>query len=268
MDALIIAAGAGSRLRPVAHSKPLAPVLGVPLIEISIRQAVRAGAHRVVVVTGYRAEAIEAVLPEISRKVGVRIVAQRVDDWSRPNGHSVIAGASLIAGDYLLLMADHIFADPILSDLAAQGRPDCGVILAVDRRTNGRLIDPDDATWVDLDERGLICAIGKDITRFRAVDCGAFLATAALARAISQAIAEGRPGSLSDGVQRLADQGRAATMDVGDGWWIDVDDPRAHSLAQAEAADRLPHVFRGHPAPFVFAGPQRTIPGLEERPAG
>ena len=37
MDALIIAAGYGSRLAALSPSKPLTPVCGVPIIELSIR---------------------------------------------------------------------------------------------------------------------------------------------------------------------------------------------------------------------------------------
>lgn len=246
MDALIIAAGAGSRLRTVAPSKPLVPVLGVPLIEIGIRQAARAGARRVIVVTGYRADAIEAAVPGMARRAGVEARTCRIEDWSRPNGYSVMAGAALVEGDYLLLMADHIFADPILPDLAARGAQPGGITLAIDRRTGGALIDPEDATWVDLDDRAMIRAIGKDLLAYRAVDCGAFIASASLASAIGQAIAEDRSGTLSDGVQWLAERGRAATLDIGESWWIDVDDPRALALAEAEAGLRLPHIFAGH----------------------
>ncbi len=90
---------------------------------------------------------------------------------------------------------------------------------------------------------GLIRAIGKTIAAYDVVDCGAFLATAELGAAIAAAIAGGKAGSLSDGMQHLADQGRAATMDVGEAWWLDVDDPRAHALAEAEAPGQLPEVF-------------------------
>ena len=38
MDALILAAGYGSRLREVSDSKPLAPIAGVPLLELGVRQ--------------------------------------------------------------------------------------------------------------------------------------------------------------------------------------------------------------------------------------
>ena len=39
MDALIIAAGYGSRLREISDSKPLTPVAGMPLLELGVRQA-------------------------------------------------------------------------------------------------------------------------------------------------------------------------------------------------------------------------------------
>ncbi len=243
MDALIIAAGFGSRLREVSPSKPLTPIGGVALLELGVRQAAAAGAKRVVVVTGHRADEVEAALPALAARAGVSVEPARVGDWSLPNGHSVLAGAARIDGDYLLMMADHIFAAPILQNLARAGSPDRGVTLAIDRRVTSPLIDPDDATWVETAPDGRIIAIGKTLTRYDAVDCGAFLATPELVAAIAAAIAAGQAGSLSEGMQRLADAGRAATMDIGDddvaAWWVDVDDPRAHALAEAEAPRRL-----------------------------
>lgn len=243
MEALIIAAGFGSRLRDISESKPLTPVGGVPLLEIGIRQAAAAGATRVVVVTGHQADAIEAALQALADRAGVPVVAQRVDDWSKPNGFSVMAGAARIDGDYLLMMADHIFSAAILRRLAGQGAPDRGVTLAIDRRVTSPLIDPDDATWVRIDEAGFIRAIGKAITEYDAVDCGAFLATPELAAAIAEAVQAGKPGSLSDGMQRLADKRRAATMDIDEAWWLDVDDARAHALAEAQVRLHLTEIY-------------------------
>lgn len=243
MEALIIAAGYGSRLRGISESKPLTPVAGVPLLELGIRQAAAAGARRAVVVTGHQAAAVEAALPALADRAGIPVAAQRIDDWSKPNGFSVMAGAARIDGDYLLMMADHIFSAAILQRLAGQGGPTRGVTLAIDRRVTSPLIDPDDATWVSTDDAGFIRAIGKTILQYDAVDCGAFLATAELAAAIAAAVQAGKPGSLSDGMQRLADQGRAATMDIGEAWWLDVDDPRAHALAEAQAPVQLREIY-------------------------
>lgn len=244
MDALIIAAGFGSRLRDVSDSKPMTPVAGIPLLELGVRQAKAAGVQRVVVVTGHEAERLEAALPGLARRCGLPVVAERVADWSKPNGWSVLAGADAIDGDYLLMMSDHIFSGSILTRLAQQGGTDRGVTLAVDYRCDHPLIDPDDATWVKLTKSGFITAIGKTIPDFDAVDCGAFLCTPELATAIRAAIAEGKAGSLSEGMQKLADAGRAATMDIGEAWWLDVDDPRAHDLAEAQAPRELPEIYR------------------------
>ena len=243
MDAVIIAAGFGSRISALSDSKPLTPVCGIPLIELGIRQLVRAGVTRVTVVTGHEADRVEAFLADLAQRSGHAIHAARVADWSKPNGFSVIAGADKVAAlggrDFLLVMADHMFSAEILQQLAGTGAPDRGVTLAIDRRVDNPLVDPDDATWVKTAPDGRIEAIGKTITTYDAVDCGAFLVTPELPEAIAAAIAAGKSGSLSDGMQVLADRGRAATMDIGASWWMDVDDPRAHALAEAEAPAQL-----------------------------
>ena len=222
MDCLIIAAGHGSRLRAVSPSKPLTPVVGVPLIERVIRAAAEGGATRFIVATGHAADRLEAFLETMPWP----IEPVRVADWDLPNGHSVLAGAARIPGDYLLTMADHLFDSAIVGALIAA--PPAALTLAVDRNLASPLLDMDDATKVETDEAGAIMRIGKQLDRFDAVDTGLFRATPALAEAIGAG-----GGSLSEGVQRLADAGRAMTLDVTGRFWLDVDDPAA--LARAEA---------------------------------
>ena len=235
MDALIIAAGYGSRLAAISPSKPLTPVCNVPIIELSIRQAMLAGITRVVVVTGHEADRLERFLADLSARLGIAIVPVRLKDWSTPNGHSVIAGATRCDGNYLLMMADHLFDVEILARLINESPAEHALTLAIDRRIDNPLVDPDDATWVQTDDTGLIRAIGKTITPYNAVDCGAFLATPALAPAIGAAIAAGKAGSLSEGVTVLAEAGRAGTLDIDDAWWIDIDDPHFHAIAEETA---------------------------------
>jgi choline kinase len=139
-------------------------------------------------------------------------------------------------------MCDHILASGILRGLAEAGNDASDVTLAIDRVTTSPLIDPDDATWVKLGAGGFIDQIGKHLRQYDAVDCGAFLATPALAKAIGEAIDQGKQGSLSDGMQLLASRGRAATFDIagaadGGAWWMDVDDPKAHAQAEHLLAD-------------------------------
>jgi len=222
MNCLIIAAGYGSRLRDVSPSKPLTPVAGVPLIEHVIRAAAAGGARGFTVVTGHEAERVEAFLAGLD----FPIETVRLADWTLANGHSVVAGSRAIGGDYLLMMSDHLFDPAIVRRLIAA--PPAALTLAVDRDLAGPLLDMDDATKVETGKDGAIARIGKTLERFDAIDTGLFRATPALADAI-----RGGDGSLSGGVQRLADEGRAQTLDVTGARWLDVDDPAA--LAKAEA---------------------------------
>src|SRR6185369_8508850 len=107
LDAVIIAAGFGSRISALSDSKPLTPIAGVPLIELGVRQLAAAGVTRVVVVTGHEAARVEAFLAGLAARSGLAIETARVGDWSRPNGFSVIAGADRVAAlggrDFLLV---------------------------------------------------------------------------------------------------------------------------------------------------------------------
>ena len=230
MNCLIIAAGHGSRLRDISPSKPLTPVAGVPLIEHVARAAAAGGASAFIVVTGHEAERLEAFLAGLSERLGLPIDPVRIADWDRPNGYSVLAGADAIAGDYLLTMSDHLFDPAIVRLLLAA--PAAALTLAVDRDLDNPLLDMDDATKVAVGADGAILRIGKTLDRFDAIDTGLFRATPALAEAIRAAVAAGGAGSLSDGVQRLADQGKAMTVEIAGARWLDVDD--AIALAKAE----------------------------------
>jgi choline kinase len=231
MNCLIIAAGHGSRLRDISPSKPLTLVAGVPLIEHVARAAAAGGATGFTMVTGHEAARLEAFLADLAERLGLPIAPVRIADWDRPNGHSVLAGAAAIAGDYLLTMADHLFDPAIVRLLLAA--PAAALTLAVDRDLANPLLDMDDATKVALGADGAIRRIGKILDRFDAIDTGLFRATPALAEAIRAAVTDGEAGSLSDGVQRLADRGRAMTVEIEGARWLDVDD--AAALAKAEA---------------------------------
>jgi choline kinase len=230
MNCLIIAAGHGSRLRDVSPSKPLTPVAGVPLIEHVVRAAAAGGARAFTVVTGHEADRLEAFLADLAARLALPIAPVRIADWDRPNGHSVLAGAAAIAGDYLLAMSDHLFDPAIVRLLLAA--PAAALTLAVDRDLANPLLDMDDATKVALGADGAILRIGKNLERFDAIDTGLFRATPALAAAIEAALADGGAGSLSEGVQRLAARGDAMTVEIEGARWLDVDD--AVALAKAE----------------------------------
>jgi len=236
MNCVILAAGHGSRLRAISDSKPLTMIAGTPLIERVISAAARAGARDFVVVTGHRADRVEALLSTLPGRLGVSVKPVRISDWNRPNGFSVLAGAESIHGPYLLLMSDHLFDPEIARRLLRAAPAGADLTLVVDSDLESPLLDMEDATRVAVANDGRIVRIGKMLADFNAIDTGIFLATPALAEAIRADVEAGGGGSLSEGVQRLARGGTAFTTDSGGLAWIDVDDPTSFAAAESMLA--------------------------------
>ncbi len=221
MQAIILAAGMGTRLRSVSPSKPLTMVAGRPLIVRILENLAAAGVTRPLVVTGYRGDEVAAVV----EAVGAETLHN--PNWNQPNGVSVLAAASRLEAQSLLLMADHLASPGVYRTVAGAGSPDAGLVLGVDRRMGHPWADESDVTRVSTRD-GRITAIGKQICTYDAHDCGVFLITPELMAALAPLPTPG----LSDGVRALATRGRALTVDVSAHDWIDIDDPRALAMAE------------------------------------
>lgn len=226
MQAIILAAGMGTRLRSVSPSKPLTPVGGTPLLARILANLAAAGITRPLVITGYQSAGVEAA----ARAAGAETVHN--PDWEAPNGVSVLAAAPLLEARALLVMGDHLASASLYAAVAAAPLDGDGLVLGIDRRLGHPWVDEADVTRVSTRPKAQaldrIVAIGKTIASYDAYDSGVFLITPALMAALAGLA---QPG-LSDGVRRLAGQGRAAALDVSAHDWIDIDDPRALALAE------------------------------------
>lgn len=82
MDAMILAAGLGTRLRPLTHHtpKPLVEVDGVPMLERVAQRLLSAGADRILVNVSHLSEQVEAYV--------------RAADWRTPEGGPVETAVS------------------------------------------------------------------------------------------------------------------------------------------------------------------------------
>ncbi|BBE34903.1 NTP transferase domain-containing protein [Sphingosinicella microcystinivorans] len=225
MQAIVLAAGFGSRLRSHAPSKPLAQVAGRPLLLHTALRLAEAGVDDITVVLGHRAEDVAAALAEWNLPLGVRTVT--VADPALPNGVSALAAAPFIASRALLVMADHL-VDPALYRAVAEARAeDDALLLGVDRRIGHAWIDEDDVTRVRT-EGDAIVAIGKHLEPFNGYDTGVF----SVGKPLFDALSGLSTPSLSQGVAALAASGLARAVETGDGAWLDVDDARALDIAE------------------------------------
>ena len=105
MEAMILAAGAGTRLRPLTDRMPkaLVSVWGRPLLAHVLERIVAAGATRVVVNTCHHAEQIVAFL-EGNTPPGVEIAVSHEPDGPYETGGGLLAAAPLFRRDGPILV--------------------------------------------------------------------------------------------------------------------------------------------------------------------
>jgi choline kinase len=235
MDALILAAGLGSRLQS-DRPKPLTLVAGEPLIDRTIGGLRRAGVARIVVVVGYEAEQIVGHLTE--RWPDVETVFN--ENFRLGNGVSVACARDVMPNDFILAMADHVVEDRIWEMAAAHEPRWDGITLLVDRRV-AEVFDLDDATKVLVSPNGRLDKIGKQLSKYNAIDTGVFVSSPSIFSGIDAQMATAGDASLSDGVTTLIDFDTAESLDIGDAFWQDVDTPEMLAHAEARLGELKSH---------------------------
>ena len=234
---LIIAAGNGSRLRQKGDSKPLIPILGIPLIERVIRSAMEAGVNEFYVVIGWQSDLVRNFLEQLAKRLAIRITPLMNENWEKENGLSVLKARDVLQDPFLLLMADHLFDPEIIRTLTTHSMPDREVMLIVDSDIHNPFIDIDDVTRVRV-KNGKICDIGKGMTNFNGFDTGIFLCSSAIFEALEQNREKDGDTTLSGAIRVLAEDGHAKAISS-NSFWIDVDDPAAFKRAEKALLSRL-----------------------------
>jgi 1L-myo-inositol 1-phosphate cytidylyltransferase len=244
---VILAAGMGTRLGSAREGvpKPLMSIGGRPLLGHALAQAEAAGCTEAVIVIGYEGVRVRRAVELIATPMTIRFVES--PDPAAPNGHSLLAAATVAGPCFFLQMVDHVFAVPVLGRLSARAmRQNEAARLLVDRAPAG--LDLNDATKVRL-EGDRIVAIGKGLERWDAIDTGAFLLTRAVFDAI-RGVPSSEPLTVSSAMRRLAGDGSFRAVDIGGVGWVDVDTP----ADRYDAEQRLAEWGRAAPAEAAAPG--------------
>ncbi|UCG90971.1 MAG: NTP transferase domain-containing protein [candidate division WOR-3 bacterium] len=248
MKCLIIASGQGTRLASKADLKPLVRLLGLSLIARVILRTQRAGIDDFYVVTGYNSERLTDYLERFGRRRNIKITCLYNDEWHKENGISVLKAKNTIKENFILLMADHIFNEAIITKLKNAGIKNDEVMLAIDSHIEQNyFIDHDDVTKVYVKDSKAL-DIGKNIDTYNAFDTGIFLCSPAIFKALEESIKKGET-TLSDGVRILAKKGTAKTCEVNDYYWIDVDD----EVRLKQAEEHLTRTFLKKPSDGIIS---------------
>ncbi|MGV8174941.1 MAG: bifunctional sugar-1-phosphate nucleotidylyltransferase/acetyltransferase [Methanothrix sp.] len=131
MQAIILAAGEGSRMRPLTANRPkvMLPVAGRPFLEHIIHRASAAGAGRIVLVVGYGSDAVRSYFGDGS-SLGLKI-DYALQDRQLGTGHALMAAESLAEDRFMVLNGD-VLPDEVSLRTIASGEQAVSAILVED----------------------------------------------------------------------------------------------------------------------------------------
>ena len=249
-NAVILSAGQGKRLSPLTDSRPkcLVPVAGRSILEWQVRALVAAGVDDITVVTGFRADDVEAMLKTIH--VGAELRTAYNPFYARAdNIASCWEARHWIGEDTLLINGDTLFEPAVAERVMAEARAPISV--TIDRK--GKYDSDDMKVLVEGDR---LVAVGKTLAepvdgesigmmRFR--DGGGRRFVATLERLLRDETNLSR-WYLSV-IDEMAREGGVGVVSIEGLAWTEIDFPRDLPIAEG-----LANRFLGRPEPVARHG--------------
>ena len=226
MKALILAGGAGTRLRPITHTsaKQLVPVANKPILFYGIEAMVAAGITEIGVIVGdTRAEVMAALGDGAKWGASITFIPQ---DAPLGLAHSVLIAADFLGDDdFVMYLGDNLLEQDLgafvraFEDARTGDEPPTAQILLK------KVPDPHRFGIAELDASGNVVRLVEkpaDPPSNLAL-VGVYLFDRTILDAV-RAIAPSPRGELeiTDAIQWLVDQGMRVRQEELTGWWIDT----------------------------------------------
>jgi choline kinase len=238
---MVLAAGAGRRLRPYTDTLPktLVPVDGeTTILDIALHNLAAVELRDVVVVVGYAAEAVDERKSALEHKYGVRLTLvhnDKAEIWN--NAYSLWLAREYFAEGALLVNGDTVH--PVCVEETLLDNPGHGIALAVD--TFKPLADEE--MKVQVRDDGSVTRITKLMDPAGAY--GEYIGATLIEPVMADRLADALHATFErdpdlyyeDGYQELVDRGeRVATVPIPDGTpWVEVDNHADLDKARAVA---------------------------------
>lgn len=221
MKALVLAGGAGTRLRPITHTsaKQLVPVANKPVLFYGLESIAAAGITDVGIVVGDTADEIREAVGDGSA-LGLEITYIRQE---APLGlaHAVLIAREFLAdADFVMYLGDNFIVGGItaLVDNFRAERPDAQILLT-------KVSDPRAFGVAELGPDGRVRTLEEkpEVPRSDLALVGVYLFTPAVHEAV-RAIRPSRRGELeiTHAIQWLVEEGRDVRSTTISGYWKDT----------------------------------------------
>ncbi len=228
MIGMILAAGAGRRLRPYTDTLPkaLVPVDGeTTIMDIALQNLAEVGLEEIVIVVGYCAGAVEERKEALEAKYGVKITLvhnDKAEEWN--NAYSMWLAREHFAKGVLMVNGDTVHPVSVEKTLLAHRGPD--ILLAVD---NVKKL-ADEEMKVILSPEGTLQRITKLMDPADAA--GEYIGATLLEPAAAEALADALKATFEkdtdlyyeDGYQEYVNRGGTISVaPIGEVDWVEVD---------------------------------------------
>jgi NDP-sugar pyrophosphorylase family protein len=238
MKAMILAAGLGTRLRPITNTipKPLLPVAGTPLIVWNLLLLRQAGITEVIINLHHLGDLIEKELGDGSR-FGLRLIYSREAVLLGTGGGMKHAAWFFGDGPFLVMNGDTLL-DLDLGGLIrehAQGATTRGALATLVVRP-----DPDVERWgaVELVGRRIVRITGRGVASMQTsepIDKRMFAGVHIIHPRVLSRLPTGQPSSIIDAYVEALAEGQLLCGYPFEGYWSDVGSPERYAQVQQDA---------------------------------
>ncbi|WP_336343414.1 sugar phosphate nucleotidyltransferase [Halalkalicoccus ordinarius] len=221
VPAVVLAAGEGTRLRPLTRNrpKPMLPAANKPILSYVFDGLIEAGVTDITVVVGYKRSRVQDHFGPNYRNVPLQYVVQ---DKQLGSGHALLAVEEEFDEPFLVVYGDQIIASSIIGDvLNAMNENDAAATLGVldhNRVEHYGGVILDDGGVTDLVER-------PEDEREYQLNAGVYGVKPAIFEAIRNAEPREGEHSLIDALSWLVDSEETVAGTVTGGLWVDATYP-------------------------------------------
>ncbi|MEU2560509.1 phosphocholine cytidylyltransferase family protein [Streptomyces longispororuber] len=235
MIGLVLAAGAGRRLRPYTETLPkaLVPVVGegteneLSVLDLTLKNFAEIGLTEVAIIVGYRKEAVYARKEALEATYGLKLTLidnDKAEEWN--NAYSLWCGRDALKDGVILANGDTVHPVSVEKTLLAARGDGKKIILALD--TVKQLADEEMKVVVDA-EKGV-----QKITKLMdpAEATGEYIGVTLIEGEAAEELADALKATFErdpdlyyeDGYQELVNRGfKVDVAPIGDVTWVEID---------------------------------------------
>jgi glucose-1-phosphate thymidylyltransferase len=250
--AVVLAAGEGTRLRPLTRNrpKPMLPAANRPILEYVFDALVAADVRRIVVVVGYKRDRVRNHFGPTYDGVDVEYVTQHKQLGS---GHALLQARDAVDGPTLVLNGDRVIDANIVQDVAQEfertGDPSMAVLERPETSQYGAVV---------LREGDVSQVVEKpDTDEYRLINAGIYAFESTIFDAIDATDRSDGELGLTDTISRLLGDGRVRGVRT-EGMWVDATYPW-DLLTVADEVLARGHVDEPQRSEQVWVDPAATV---------